>query len=188
MISGQRYSWAPYDDTIAYMPAMRVLQMRTVRILDQRVPALLRPLIRAYLLGYASSTVPRLLTLFLTHLSSRRKGSEEGKAFWPSLRNTLRVGLHWQRFPTFCAALVGGSILQARDIFQVRNFILTLHSRVPYGACSPAFLVGFQSLHERGKLELFISLMVHTYNHSVCWAESTSRGGSYRVLLWPSAL
>jgi hypothetical protein len=90
---------------------MRVQQMRTGRLLDERVPALLRPLIRAYLFGYASSTVPRLLTLFLTHLGSRRKGSVEGKAFWPSLRNALCMSLDWQRFPTFCATLVGGSTL-----------------------------------------------------------------------------
>jgi len=99
---------------------MRVQEVRTVRLLHQTVPALLRPLIRAYLFGYASSTVPRLLTLFLTHLrKNRRKGSGEGKAFWPSLRHTLHVGLDWQRFPTFCATLVAGStLLQARDQLQ----------------------------------------------------------------------
>jgi hypothetical protein len=137
----------PYDDTTAYLPAMRVQQqMRTARVLDERVPTLLRSLIRAYLLGYASSTVPRLLTLFLTHLSNRRKGSVEGKAFLPSLRDTLLVGFHWQRFPTFCATLVGvGGFLEARDLPRNReNSMLTLSCRFPYGGCSPFYLVDFQ--------------------------------------------
>jgi hypothetical protein len=112
-----------YDDTSAYMPAMTLQQMRTVRLLDQRVPALLRPLIRAYLLGYASTTVPRLLTLLLAYLSITRKKSVGGEQFWPSLRETLRRGLDWQRFPTFCATLVGGStLLQARDHYPVWNY------------------------------------------------------------------
>jgi hypothetical protein len=105
------------------MPAMTVLQRRTVRLLHQQVPALLQPLIRAYLLGYASTTVPRLLTLFLAYLSKTRKNSEEGHQFWPSLRETLRRALDWQRFPTFCATLVGGStLLQARDHYFMWNY------------------------------------------------------------------
>jgi len=137
--------------------------MRTARLLDQRVPALLRPMIRAYLFGYASSTVPRLLTLLLTHLSSRRKGSEEGKAFWPSLRHTLRVGLDWQRFPTFCATLVAGStLLQARDHFQVQEAYTNFYSRSPYAGCLRVFPTVFQSLHRKG--EPFIS--------KICWVLS----------------
>jgi hypothetical protein len=128
--------------------------VRTVRLLDQRVPALLRPLIRAYLLGYASSTVPRLLTFFLTHLSSsRRKGSEEDKAFWPSLRHTLLVGLDWQRFPTFCATLAGSSLLQARDHFQGQRNLYRTHfySRSPYAGYLRVFPPVFQSLHRKGE-------------------------------------
>lgn len=52
---------------------------------------------------------------------NRRKKNVEGKrnddAFFSSLLGILRGGLELQRFPTFCAALVGGStFLQARDI------------------------------------------------------------------------
>lgn len=126
--------------------------MRTVRLLDQRVPALLRPLIRAYLLGYAFSTVPRLLTLLLTHLSNRRKGSEKSQAFLPSLRHTLRVGLEWQRFPTFCAALVTGSTaLQARDHFRGQESYTNFYCRSPYAGYSPVFPPVFQSLHRKGE-------------------------------------
>lgn len=82
------------------------------------VPPILRPVLRAYILGYISSTAPRLLTLLLTHLGRKRKPND-GKPkddFSTSLIHILRGGLELQRFPTFCAALVGGStFLQARD-------------------------------------------------------------------------
>ncbi|PQE10564.1 integral membrane protein [Rutstroemia sp. NJR-2017a BVV2] len=87
---------------------------------DRNIPLILRPLIRAYLLGYASSTGPRLLTLCLVHLSRRRKNINEklDEYFLSSFLKILRGGLELQRFPTFCAALVGGStFLQARDVF-----------------------------------------------------------------------
>jgi hypothetical protein len=86
--------------------------------LEQSIPPVLRPVIRAYVLGYASSTAPRLLTLLLTHLSRRRKNIDDKPvhSFFPSLVRILRGGLELQRFPTFCAALVGGStLLEARD-------------------------------------------------------------------------
>jgi hypothetical protein len=84
----------------------------------QGVPPALRPVLRAYVLGYASSTAPRLLTLLLTHLSRKRKNIDEkpDDFFLLSLFRILKGGLELQRFPTFCAALVGGStLLQARD-------------------------------------------------------------------------
>ena len=78
------------------------------RQLEKTIPPVLRPIIRAYVLGYASSTVPRLLTLFLTHLSRRRKNiDEKPQDFFPlSFIRILKGGLEIQRFPTFCAALV----------------------------------------------------------------------------------
>ncbi|KAI3391540.1 hypothetical protein diail_7160 [Diaporthe ilicicola] len=88
---------------------------------DRSVPPLLRPLLRAYLLGYAFTVGPRLLALVLHHAlklaRTRRKaadGPHEGKPepqLLESLSKTVRAGLEWQRFPTFCAALVGGSTL-----------------------------------------------------------------------------
>jgi hypothetical protein len=107
-----------------------------LRLLDQYVPALLRPLIRAYILGYASSTVPRLLTLLLTWLSKRKKISEEGGQLGSSIIKVLREGLDWHRFPTFCATLVGGStLLQARDLFRLCSCLLTLYCRFRYTRC-----------------------------------------------------
>lgn len=90
---------------------------------DKAIPIILRPLFRAYILGYASSAGPRLLTLFLVHLSRHRKNIDpkpEGEDhFWSSLVGILKGGLEVQRFPTFCAALVGGStLLQARELMD----------------------------------------------------------------------
>lgn len=88
------------------------------RSLERRIPPLFRPVLRAYVLGYASSTAPRLLTLLLTHLSWRRKNIDEKPEdyFLLSFIRILKGGLEFQRFPTFCAALVGGStLLEARD-------------------------------------------------------------------------
>jgi len=81
--------------------------------LEQRLSPSLRPILRAYVLGYASSTLPRLLTLVLTHFSRGRKHVDEKPKsnFLVVLVKVLRGGLELQRFPTFCAALVGGSTL-----------------------------------------------------------------------------
>jgi len=87
---------------------------------ERRIPLVLRPVLRAYLLGYLSSTAPRLLTLLLTQLSRRRKNVND-QSDEDLLQSSLRIlkgGLELQRFPTFCAALVGGkTLLQARDPF-----------------------------------------------------------------------
>lgn len=100
-------------------------------LLDQSIPPILRPVLRAYVLGYASAVAPRLLTLLLQNVakwrsrrrSSRGKGLRDGdvqpqdSSFFESLRHILCGGLDPQRFPTFCAALVGGTTL-----FDVRGF------------------------------------------------------------------
>lgn len=88
---------------------------------DSVIPAPLQPLVRAYLLGYASSVGPRLLTVLLTYFTAlrrKRRGlplAQSEKASFAylrdSVRHTLRAGLEWRRFPTFCATLVGGSTL-----------------------------------------------------------------------------
>lgn len=87
------------------------------------LPPALRPLVRAYVLGYASAVVPRLLTLVLQNLSrarpknaNRLPADQDERTFAESVLHTLRTGLEPQRFPTFCALLVGGStLLQVRS-------------------------------------------------------------------------
>lgn len=92
----------------------------TATAMAQSIPPVLRPLLRAYALGYASSTVPRLLTLILTQLRGRKdkldaddpkSSAKPRNAFVPALLRILRGGLELQRFPAFCAALVGSATL-----------------------------------------------------------------------------
>jgi hypothetical protein len=94
------------------------LQLRARGRWDDKIP--LRPLVRAYLLVYASAVAPRVLTLLLQHLTRwkhakklhrRQKKQQNDDSFLESLERILRGGLDPRRFPTFCAALVGGSTL-----------------------------------------------------------------------------
>lgn len=111
---------------------VKTVQLARSRSLEQRMPLLLRPVVRAYVLGYASSTTPRILTLLLTHLSRRRKNIDEkpDDHFLHSLIRILRGGLELQRFPTFCAALVGGSTLLEVPIQRLFASIATRLSQL----------------------------------------------------------
>ncbi|KAG8669848.1 hypothetical protein FPOAC1_009247 [Fusarium poae] len=100
---------------------MPVLDLRPIRKGPLRldsVPEILRPLIRAYLLGYASAVAPRLLTLVLQHVAKRRRKTasqlsldfDDGSFFRSAIR-IVKTGFNPQRFPTFCAILAGGTTL-----------------------------------------------------------------------------
>ncbi|KAI0401198.1 integral membrane protein [Xylaria palmicola] len=94
--------------------------------LDQSIPPLLRPVVRAYVLGYASAVAPRVLTLILQNGARWRKGGglkdgvQPRDSLFASLRHVLGGGLDPQRFPTFCATLVGGTTLL--DVLMTRLF------------------------------------------------------------------
>jgi hypothetical protein len=100
---------------------MAVLAQRPSRLRSSNsIPPILLPVLKTYALGYLSSTAPRVITLILTHityLTGRRKHLQDSPYLFPaSFIQIIRGGLELQRFPTFCAALVGGStFLQARD-------------------------------------------------------------------------
>ncbi|PNP50861.1 hypothetical protein THARTR1_08482 [Trichoderma harzianum] len=98
----------------------------------QSLPAALRPLIRAYLLGYASAVAPRLLTLMLQFISKKRKSAKkylssdkDERSFKDSAFRILRTGLDPRRFPTFCAALVGGSTLLQEPLLKIISRVAT---------------------------------------------------------------
>ncbi|KAG5913988.1 hypothetical protein E4U42_000741 [Claviceps africana] len=87
------------------------------------IPPALRPLVRAYLLAYASAVLPRLAALILRRLPRRkRKQPDYAPPPHPPDQNlsaaclhVLKTALQPRRFPAFCAALVGGStLLQVR--------------------------------------------------------------------------
>lgn len=87
--------------------------LRDRRRWDDGIPPVLRPLVRAYLLGYASAVAPRLLTLSLQYLPRIKPGRRQlgSDGFLESLLRVLCGGLDPRRFPTFCAVVVGGGTL-----------------------------------------------------------------------------
>jgi len=99
---------------------------------NRRIPPQLLPLIRAYTFGYASSTLPRLLALLLSSLSG--KPSKEINSSSSDFRHrVLRVfnsDLEFRRFPTFCAALVGGSSLLQIPLMKILERIGPKLSRI----------------------------------------------------------
>ncbi|KAI1381511.1 hypothetical protein F4677DRAFT_128068 [Hypoxylon crocopeplum] len=123
---------------------------------DEFIPPLLRPLIRAYVLGYASAVTPRILTLVLRYVTRRR--SDKGAAnvtqphdsFFVSLQRILRGGLELQRFPTFCAALIGGTtlleVVLGRALSRLHWDQLTTLTRNRLSRCLSAFVAAWLSL------------------------------------------
>ncbi|KAG5946231.1 hypothetical protein E4U53_006610 [Claviceps sorghi] len=113
------------------------------------IPPVLRPLVRAYLLAYASAVLPRLAALVLRRLS-RRKRKPPGYAPPPpppspqqqqqhapdqhlsaACLHVLKTALQPRRFPAFCAALVGGStLLQVRPRPRPRPVVLLARPRL----------------------------------------------------------
>ena len=116
---------------------------------DESVPPVLRPLIRAYILGYASSVGPRIVTLVLQFISARQQQRRRRRdpasdpdapqllsdspppqeSFASSLRRILVSGFDPQRFPAFCAALIGGAtILEVRTTCPFPPWLLEFSS------------------------------------------------------------
>lgn len=106
---------------------------------DRSVPAPLRPIVRAYLLGYGFTVGPRVLTLLVYHVSklvhgARRRtrddhGATEQKpepALFEALTKILKAGLEVNRFATFCAAIVGGSTLL--EVYMLPSFLKSQRS------------------------------------------------------------
>ncbi|KAF5025348.1 hypothetical protein F66182_2577 [Fusarium sp. NRRL 66182] len=99
------------------------------------VPEILRPLVRAYLLGYASAVAPRLLTLILQHVARRRRKlvnqvalDLDDSSFVKSAAHIVKTGFNPQRFPTFCAVLVGGStLLSEQNSCDLDTFHANVH-------------------------------------------------------------
>ncbi|KAK3490638.1 uncharacterized protein B0T23DRAFT_319967 [Neurospora hispaniola] len=113
-------SQSPLSPAATGLPSSLRLQLPTARLapnskgwkrIESRIPPLLRPLVRAYLLGYVSSVAPRLFTLISKHALRWKAGKKQQDGFVESFVNILRGGMDWHRFPTFCAVLAGGSTL-----------------------------------------------------------------------------
>ncbi|KAK1702807.1 integral membrane protein [Colletotrichum lupini] len=138
------------------LPAMlprSQLQIRRNGLVElQAIPPILRPLLRAYLLGYASAVAPRVLTLLMQYLTKKRRqiAKENGCiGFVAQLRRIVLAGLDPQRFPTFCALLVGGSTLleePLRRVFERNAKGLTEVTRTRLARWSATFIAAWLSL------------------------------------------
>ncbi|KAL2820377.1 hypothetical protein BJX63DRAFT_312093 [Aspergillus granulosus] len=73
-----------------------------------RAASLLKPILRAYALGYLSSTTPKVLSC-LRRLWENNDLTYQEKS--EQLLRALAGALRLESFPTFCASLVGGSTL-----------------------------------------------------------------------------
>ncbi|EJP65617.1 uncharacterized protein BBA_05486 [Beauveria bassiana ARSEF 2860] len=128
------------------------------------VPPALRPVIRAYVLGYASAVAPRLLTLAVQHVLKLRRNSaqllpadpEDEPTFLVGARHILRSGFDPQRFPTFCAVLVAGTSLLHKPLDKVIASLgakLSETSRLRLARFLCSFLAGWfglKLLHSKG--------------------------------------
>ncbi|KAH7321156.1 hypothetical protein B0I35DRAFT_428693 [Stachybotrys elegans] len=119
----------------------------------ESVPPVLRPLVRAYLLGYVSSVAPRLLALAVKHILRRRRekpaANHDAPSFAASAAHILRVALEINRFPAFCAALAGGTaLLQAPVRKLVDEFAANLSklSRLRLARWTASFVAAWLSL------------------------------------------
>lgn len=113
--------------TVVNANALLVSQPRLQPRWDSRVHSLLRPALRAWLLGYGFSVGPRIFSLLVHHLlkalrrqKPRGQDDDAGDAaaakkaqtsLFEALAKTLKAGTELNRFPAFCGSLVGGSTL-----------------------------------------------------------------------------
>ena len=87
--------------------------------------ALAKPIIRAYALGYFSSTAPRLVG-FLQTIRRKDKTNEEKLDY---LCTILRTSTETNRFPTSCALIVAGATLLPRLVAALLQSIPKLTKR-----------------------------------------------------------
>ncbi|OAA70458.1 integral membrane protein [Cordyceps fumosorosea ARSEF 2679] len=128
------------------------------------VPPALRPVLRAYALGYASAVAPRLLTLAVQHILKLRRNADQllpadpddEPTFLAGVRHILRSGFDPQRFPTFCAVLVAGTSLLHKPLDKVIASLgskLSETSRLRLARFLCSFLAGWfglKLLHTKG--------------------------------------
>ncbi|RDH31719.1 integral membrane protein [Aspergillus welwitschiae] len=90
--------------------------MDSVTIIRQHQSSIrvLQPILRAYALGYLSSTTPRVITCLRRIRGHGLSFGEQLKELSATLTSTLRL----DAFPAFCAVLVGGSTVFPLILFR----------------------------------------------------------------------
>ncbi|PYH44226.1 uncharacterized protein BP01DRAFT_374810 [Aspergillus saccharolyticus JOP 1030-1] len=128
-----------------------------IRYHRSRVQAL-KPILRAYALGYLSSTTPRLISCLRRIQDSKLSNKDRLK----ELLQTLTSAFRFESFPTFCALLIGGSTLapplllryldHVRRKFKLSNTSLYTSQLMRFVRFVSAFLsawFSFQLLNKR---------------------------------------
>ncbi|KAE8352679.1 hypothetical protein BDV28DRAFT_134731 [Aspergillus coremiiformis] len=80
---------------------------------------LLKPILRAYAIGYLSSTAPRFISSLRQVWRKDLNYQQNRKVLLRALTSTIRL----ESFSTFCAALVGGSTVFPLVIFRLRELV-----------------------------------------------------------------
>ncbi|KAJ5618459.1 hypothetical protein N7528_007102 [Penicillium herquei] len=81
---------------------------------------ILKPIIRAYALGYLSSVTPKIVS-YTRHLRNKDLSTKEKLQ---ELARVLAGPLRLSGFPTFCAALIGGSTIFPTLLYQLYAWII----------------------------------------------------------------
>ncbi|KAK7525013.1 uncharacterized protein IWZ02DRAFT_447853 [Phyllosticta citriasiana] len=101
-------------------------------------PQLLAPILRAYLLAFGSTAGPRIVSLILALLPHSPKHPQN---LTIKLWQALKQSAGWNRFPAFCAILVGGSLALEGPLRPLAN-------RSPsYFRLATRFLSAFAAAH-----------------------------------------
>lgn len=145
-----------------------VIKHSRVKALDRTVVHILRPLARAYILGYASSISPRLLGLLLSAINGKKSPKYGQTSAFKSVLQILRGGLELQRFPTFCATLVGSYSFFRIVIRQIVKRVLPSLS-LPLQLRSTRFVsaflagwLGLELLHSKGSPKHVQDVIIET--------------------------
>ncbi|EEP81531.1 predicted protein [Uncinocarpus reesii 1704] len=93
---------------------------RRMKICDSRV---LKPTLRAFALGYLTTTGPRIISFL--RILRRKDLSTETKIRY--LASILAGSLRWNRFPAFCALLAAGSTLLPLLLNKIVSTAFNLH-------------------------------------------------------------
>ncbi|KAE8362825.1 hypothetical protein BDV27DRAFT_14622 [Aspergillus caelatus] len=80
---------------------------------------LLKPILRAYAIGYLSSTTPRVISSLREVWRNDLNYQQKCKVLVRALTSAIRL----ESFPTFCASLVGGSTVFPLVIFQLAELL-----------------------------------------------------------------
>ncbi|KMU92213.1 hypothetical protein CIHG_10014 [Coccidioides immitis H538.4] len=166
------------------------LLRRRIKNLDSRV---LKPTLRAYALGYLTTTGPRVVSFI--RILRRKDLSNEVKV--RHLAHILVAALRWNRFPSVCALLAAGStllpLLLNRVIAALFNRQKSKRVVLAGGGCACVYVVVPMEAASKSSQELYAhrvnyaSVIGHwgiRCNRSYCYVGLVLCTRKAPILLW----